>query len=97
MALTKSAPARLKREPGGRFSGPQAKDAKAAKEFPTDLFHTRRARWICAKVLRGTGVEVRMAAVDSPLYCATNWWQHEEGLIAFQNEVVKSLYDHLKY
>jgi hypothetical protein len=26
-----------------------------------------------------------------------HWWQREEGLIAFQNEVVKSIYYHFKY
>jgi len=34
----------------------------------TSAFHTARARWIFRKVLRGTGVEVRMAAATVPLY-----------------------------
>ena len=65
--------------------------------IPTDIFHTRRVRWIFQKALRGSRTEVHVAAVEVPRYTATNWWHHEEGLIAFQNEVVKSLYYHLKY
>jgi uncharacterized SAM-binding protein YcdF (DUF218 family) len=65
--------------------------------IPTDLFHTRRVRWLFRKQLKGTGA--RAAVVIAPLeqYQATNWWQSEAGLIAFQNEVMKSLYYHLKY
>lgn len=55
----------------------------------TDLFHTRRARWILNRQLKETGVEVRMVAVPTLTYDASNWWQDEDGLIDFQNEVVK--------
>ena len=65
--------------------------------IPTDVFHTRRARWIFERALRGTGSQVRMVAVDPPRYTATNWWRVEDGLIAFETEVVKSVYYHLKY
>jgi uncharacterized SAM-binding protein YcdF (DUF218 family) len=65
--------------------------------IPTDLFHTRRARWIFSKMLRNTGARVFMEAIPVREYGATNWWQHEEGLIAFQNEVIKSVYYHVKY
>jgi len=65
--------------------------------IPTDIFHTRRARWIFQKALKGTGVDVRMAAITLPRYSPTNWWQKEEGLIAFQNEVIKSAFYHLRY
>ena len=41
--------------------------------------------------------EVHVTAIDPPGYRGTNWWQHEDGLIAFQNEVVKSFYYRLKY
>jgi uncharacterized SAM-binding protein YcdF (DUF218 family) len=65
--------------------------------IPTDIFHGRRVRWIFAKTLRDTGAAVHVVSVDLPRYAATNWWRHEEGLIMFQNEVVKSLYYHWKY
>ena len=65
--------------------------------IPTDVFHSRRVRWIFSRALRGTGTQVHVAAIEPTRYQSTNWWQHEEGLIGFQNEVVKSAYYHLKY
>ena len=65
--------------------------------IPTDVFHTRRVRWLYAKELAGTGAEVIVVAVPQPEYSAADWWQHEEGLIAFQNEVIKFAYYQLKY
>jgi uncharacterized SAM-binding protein YcdF (DUF218 family) len=65
--------------------------------IPTDLFHTRRVRWLYAKELRGTGIQAEIEAVDTRQYTATNWWQHEDGLIAFQNEVLKYAYYRLRY
>lgn len=55
----------------------------------TDIFHTRRARWILNRKLKEAGVEVKMIAVPQKKYDADNWWQAEDGLIDFQNEVVK--------
>ena len=65
--------------------------------IPTDLFHTRRVRWLFRKQLRGTGATVTVRAVVPADYGATNWWTNVEGLIGFQNEVVKSVYYHAKY
>lgn len=65
--------------------------------IPTDLFHTRRARAIFRKELKSLGIQIKMRAVNPLHYTATNWWSHEEGLIAFQNEIIKSAYYHLKY
>jgi uncharacterized SAM-binding protein YcdF (DUF218 family) len=63
----------------------------------TDLSHTRRARWIFRKELDGAGVRVYVHAIQPPQYGVTNWWLNEEGLVAFQDELIKSLYYHLKY
>jgi len=65
--------------------------------IPTDVFHTRRVRWIFRKEFRGAAVEFRVVTVPPGKYSATNWWRFEEGLIAFQNEVIKFAYYHLKY
>jgi uncharacterized SAM-binding protein YcdF (DUF218 family) len=65
--------------------------------IPTDIFHTRRARWVFEKALHDTGAEVHVVAVDVPKYTAADWWRHEEGLIAFETEVVKWAYYHVKY
>jgi uncharacterized SAM-binding protein YcdF (DUF218 family) len=63
----------------------------------TELFHTRRARWVFRKQFRGTHTLVKFAAVAPGDYARTNWWQHEQGLINFQNEWVKLPYYWLKY
>ena len=65
--------------------------------IPTDPFHTRRVQWFFRKALKGTGAEIRTEAVTPREYTATDWWQHEEGLIAFQNEVIKFAYYLVKY
>ena len=65
--------------------------------IPTDPFHTRRVRWMFHKQLKGTGVALTVEAVPVREYTQGDWWRHEQGLIAFQNELVKSVYYHLKY
>jgi uncharacterized SAM-binding protein YcdF (DUF218 family) len=65
--------------------------------IPTDLFHTRRARWIFSKELRGTKTEIHVVPVNLVSYRADDWWRHEEGVIAFLNEVIKSVYYWCRY
>ena len=63
----------------------------------TELFHTRRVKWIFGKVFKQTSVKVKVTAIEQEEYTSGNWWQHEEGFIAFELEVVKSAFYHLKY
>ena len=63
----------------------------------TDMFHTRRARWIFRRELRDLPVKIGVVPVDPIRYKINNWWQNEEGLIQFQNELIKSLYYHSKH
>jgi uncharacterized SAM-binding protein YcdF (DUF218 family) len=56
---------------------------------PTELFHTRRQRWILRRQLQPLGVDVQMIALNHKKYTADDWWQTEEGLIDFENEAVK--------
>jgi uncharacterized SAM-binding protein YcdF (DUF218 family) len=65
--------------------------------IPTDLFHTRRVRWICRKTFGNSTVNASVMAINPPWYDRTNWWRNEEGLIAFQNEVMKFGFYLLKY
>jgi uncharacterized SAM-binding protein YcdF (DUF218 family) len=65
--------------------------------IPTDIFHTRRVRWLFRKQLRPAGAQVTVEAVSRPDYSARDWWQHEEGLIAFQNEVIKFAFYRVHY
>jgi uncharacterized SAM-binding protein YcdF (DUF218 family) len=63
----------------------------------TDIFHTRRARWLFRKELKNTGIQVSVDAVPVLEYTARDWWRNEHGVVAFQNEVLKFLYYRLKY
>jgi uncharacterized SAM-binding protein YcdF (DUF218 family) len=65
--------------------------------IPTDIFHTRRVRWLFRKQLRASGAQVSVEAVSPSGYTARDWWQHEEGLIAFQNELIKFAFYRVKY
>jgi uncharacterized SAM-binding protein YcdF (DUF218 family) len=62
----------------------------------SDPFHTRRVRWLFRKELATTGAQI-LTVVAQPLkYDASDWWQTEQGLIEFQNELKYALY-RLKY
>src|SRR5262245_41303971 len=65
--------------------------------IPTDSFATRRIRWIIQRQLDPMGVRVMVQAVEPPEYNVDEWWRSENGLIQFQNEVVKYAYYRLKY
>jgi uncharacterized SAM-binding protein YcdF (DUF218 family) len=65
--------------------------------IPTDIFHTRRIRWLYGKELKGTGIHVEIEALPVRQYTAEDWWRHEEGVTAFQNEILKYAYYRLKY
>lgn len=65
--------------------------------IPTDVFHTRRVRWLYRKELRATGITAEIEAVPPHEYTVQDWWQHEQGVIAFQNEVLKYAYYRIKY
>jgi uncharacterized SAM-binding protein YcdF (DUF218 family) len=64
--------------------------------IPTDIFHTRRVRWLFHKELPQSA-DIHVIATDPRRYDAHNWWHHEEGVIAFQNEIIKFLYYRIKY
>jgi hypothetical protein len=47
--------------------------------------------------MSATGIRVEIEAVPGHEYSRDDWWQHEQGVIAFQNEVLKYAYYRLKY
>jgi len=63
----------------------------------TDVFHTRRVAWLFRKVLGPAGIRVQIEAVPLREYGTDDWWQHEQGIVAFQNEILKYAYYRLKY
>jgi hypothetical protein len=58
---------------------------------PTEIFPARRVRWILHRVFVND-VSIRVVALDPPTYHHHDWWQHEEGVVSFQNEMIKYLY-----
>lgn len=64
---------------------------------PTEVFSSRRLRWVLHRVFSGTGVEIQVAALDPTDYSRDTWWRSDHGLISFQNEIIKYLYYRLKY
>ena len=85
----------------GRGETSTAEEARALRDWavksgvkrlliPTDFFHTRRVSSYFRKVFAGTGIETRVQAVPMGGYTPDNWWQNEDGVISFQNEVIKS-------
>lgn len=63
---------------------------------PTEIFSSRRVRWTLDHVL-GDAVAVSVPALDPPDYGAADWWRNEQGVISFQNEVIKYAYYRLHY
>jgi len=63
----------------------------------TDAFHTRRVRWLFRKELKNTGIQISVDAVPVREYTASDWWKHEQGVIGFQNEILKFAYYWIKY
>jgi uncharacterized SAM-binding protein YcdF (DUF218 family) len=64
---------------------------------PTDLFSTRRLRWMLGREFSAAGIYFSVQAVSSPRYTANDWWIHQEGRITFRNELIKYLYYRLRY
>ncbi len=62
----------------------------------TSTYHTRRARWIFRRVV-GAGHALHVAGVPPDGYTAANWWQHEDGFLAFGGEYCKFIYYWLRY
>ena len=64
---------------------------------PTELFSSRRVRWVSRHVFVGMAARVQVVALDHSEYSRDAWWQSEHGLISFQTEVIKYVYYRLKY
>jgi uncharacterized SAM-binding protein YcdF (DUF218 family) len=63
----------------------------------TTAFHSARSRWIFRKVFRPSGIDVRAAAADDPKFDETNWYRHDESLLVYLNEMVKTVAYRLLY
>jgi uncharacterized SAM-binding protein YcdF (DUF218 family) len=65
--------------------------------IPTDPFHTRRVRWIFSKELRASKTDIHVVPINPVRDRADNWWRHEGGVTAFQNEIIKYVYYRFEY
>jgi uncharacterized SAM-binding protein YcdF (DUF218 family) len=63
----------------------------------TSAFHSARAQWIFRKVLRGTGVDVRVSPAPEPGLEETDWFTNDEGLVMYFSEAIKVIYYRLAY
>jgi uncharacterized SAM-binding protein YcdF (DUF218 family) len=63
---------------------------------PTEIFSARRVRWMLHRAF-GDNIAIFVPALDPAEYRRDNWWQDEQGIIAFQNEVLKYVYYRIKY
>jgi uncharacterized SAM-binding protein YcdF (DUF218 family) len=63
---------------------------------PTDIFAARRLRWTLHRVFGNDAVTL-VPAIDVPDYTRNDWWRNENGVITFQNEIIKYVYYRLEY
>jgi uncharacterized SAM-binding protein YcdF (DUF218 family) len=66
--------------------------------IPTEIFPARRVSWMFRREFSGTGVRIEVPSFDpARLYTRADWWKTEDGVISFQNEILKYIYYRLKY
>jgi hypothetical protein len=66
--------------------------------IPTEIFAARRVRWIFHHEFGGMAVRIEVPSFDPPKdYSRAGWWNTADGVVAFQNEVLKYLYYRLKF
>ncbi len=63
----------------------------------TNAIHTRRARWIFARELRGSDIRIAFFAVPDRRYSVERWWDNEHGFLGVYNEYLKLVYYRLRY
>lgn len=56
----------------------------------TSWYHTRRAMNVIHHCITDTNVAVYMSSSTNLPYSPDNWWKEEEGLVAVNNEIIKT-------
>lgn len=59
--------------------------------------HTRRALWTFREAFEGLPVDVRLAPARHLRFDETNWWQRDEGVLAYLHEYLKLPYYWIRY
>ena len=75
----------------------EERNAASAFIIPTEIFSSRRVGWSIRHAFFGKNVRIDVPSFEPGSYTRARWWETEEGLIAFQNEVLKYIYYRLKY
>jgi hypothetical protein len=65
--------------------------------IPTEIFAARRVSWIFRREFSGKNVRIEVQSVEPEDYTRAGWWKSEQGLITFQNELLKYIYYRMKY
>lgn len=63
---------------------------------PSEIFSARRVRWMLHRIF-GNKLVTLVPALDPRDYTRDDWWRYSQGIITFQNEIVKYLYYRLEY
>jgi uncharacterized SAM-binding protein YcdF (DUF218 family) len=64
---------------------------------PTEIFPSRRVRWIFRRELGKVGVHVMIETLAPHDYDTDHWWQSETGPSDFRTEIIKYLYYRIRY
>jgi uncharacterized SAM-binding protein YcdF (DUF218 family) len=72
------------------------RNAASAFIIPAEIFSARRVRWIFDRELSGDAITIEVSSLESPV-SRSEWWKTDQGVIAFQNEVLKYIFYRLKY
>ena len=64
---------------------------------PTEIFSARRVQFIFRRELAAGNSGIEVMALEPSHYSRTDWWTTDEGIVAFQNEILKYLYYRIKY
>ena len=63
----------------------------------TTAYHTARTYWTFRKALRGSGVDIRMAASEDPRWTEANWHATDDGIKEYLLETLKTFYYRVVY
>jgi uncharacterized SAM-binding protein YcdF (DUF218 family) len=64
---------------------------------PTEIFPSRRVRWILRHELGKVGVDARVETLVPEFYNFDDWWERKSGLSDFESELIKYLYYRVRY
>jgi hypothetical protein len=74
-----------------------SRNATSVLIIPTEIFSARRVRWIFRHEFSEKSVRIEVPSFEPERYNRAEWWKTEDGMIAFQNEVLKYIYYRVKY